>query len=290
MRCIKFFIIILLFGLTGGQLSEAVVESDSDGPNVVLFFDDGYYSIYQYAYPLLKKYKMKASLGIIASYVKEIATNPNRGPNSFMIKNEIQEMIDSLSVEIASHSVTHPRMIDLEDTMLIKYELSVSKEILESLFGQKVITFVYPYGRYDDRIARLTAEAGYKIGRTCDFGEPNFWIARYKVPIREVRDTMSVKEIIDHIKRHDETVLVFHRIVPNPQVFTEYSVSRLDSLLSVLQTMNIPVYTLKGLYDYWRRNTLQKAILERGLLDRKNWEILLFQKVDIDQTRPDSRF
>ncbi len=290
MHFIKFLIIFLLLGLTRGQLPESVVESDSSGPAVVLFFDDGYYSFYQYAYPLLRKYQMTASLGIIASYVKEIATNPDRGSNSFMIKKEIQEMIDSLSVEIASHSVTHPRMIDLEDTMLIKYELSVSKEILESLFNQKVITFVYPYGRYDDRIARMTAEAGYKIGRTCDFGEPNFWIARYKVPIREVRDTMSIKEIISHIKRHDETILVFHRIVPNPQVFTEYSVSRLDSLLSVLKTMKIPVYTLQGLFEYWRRNTLRRAILERGLLDRKNWEYLLFQKVDIDQTRSDSRF
>ncbi len=286
----KFFIIILLFGLVIGQELKVVTDSDSGGPAVVLFFDDGYYSAYQYAYPLLKKYEMTASLGIIASYVKEIAANPNRGPNSFMIKREIQEMIDSLSVEIASHSVTHARLIDLEDTMLIKYELSVSKEILESLFNQKVITFVYPYGRYDDRIVRMTKEAGYKIGRTCDFGEPNFWIARYKVPIREVRDTMSIKEIIGHIKRHDETILVFHRIVPNPQVFTEYSVSRLDSLLSVLKTMRIPIHTLQGLYEYWLKNTLQKAILERGLLDRKNWENLLFQEVDIDQTRSDSRF
>ena len=260
-------------------------EADTTKPAVVLFFDDGFYAFYQYAYPLLKRHKMTASLGLIASYIKNYKLKNNRTLNSFMTQNEVQELIDSLAVEIASHSVSHTRLIEIQDTMLIKYELVVSKKILESLFDQKVITFVYPYGKYDDQIVRMTSEAGYLIGRTCDFGEPNFWIAPFKVPIKEVRDTMSVKHISDYIKKHDQTVLVFHKIVPKPKVFTEYSVSRFDSILSILELLKVRIYTMRELYGNWRQEVLRKIILERGLLSSDNWDSLLFQQVDIDLTR-----
>jgi peptidoglycan/xylan/chitin deacetylase (PgdA/CDA1 family) len=198
-------------------------------------------------------------------------------------------MIDSLSVEIASHSVSHPRLTELSDTIAIKYELAFSKQILESLFGQEVITFVYPYGKYDDPIIRMVSAAGYKIGRTCDFGEPNFWVAPLKIPIKEVRNTTLVGEIINHIKRHDETVLLFHRIVPKPHSFTDYSVSQFDSLLAVLLRRKVKVVSLRGIYDDWCQKVLQRAILERGLFDKNYWQKYLFQKVDIDQTRTPSR-
>lgn len=269
--------------------------STLDSSSVVLFFDDGFYSVYQYVYPLLKKYKMTASLGIIASYVKNIMSIPNRAPNSFMTQNELQELIDSLSIEIASHSVSHTRLIEIQDTMLIKYELTVSKKILELLFKQKIITFVYPYGKYDDRILRMTSEAGYLIGRTCDFGDPNFWIGRLRVPIKEVRDTTSVKVIIDHIKKHDQTVLLFHKIVPTPKTFTEYSVSRFDSILSMLDTMEVRVLTLRDLYNEWCQEVLETHLknfsrIRFGQSTDSSYGKQLFQDVDIDRTRTPSRF
>ena len=263
-------------------------------PKVVICFDDGYQSIYHYAYPLLKKYKMTATLALVTS--KKVL-EAHRGAASgshlrygFLNNAEVQEMIDSLSIEVASHSVSHSSLIEITDSMTIKSELVFSKQILESLFGQKIITFVYPYGKYDDQVLRLTAEAGYRIGRTCEFGEPNFWVAPFKVPIKEVRNTTSIDEVINHLRRYDETVLLFHRILPKPLFFTEYRVNRFDSLLAVLSSLKAKVTTLRGLYDDWCQNVFEKLVLEKGSLDRKNWRDYLFQKVDIDLTRTSSRF
>ena len=317
-RTLIFICLILLFGLIhpaptrrkgvnaqNKPLNDSTLSlkrlSVSENPTVVIFFDDGFYCVYQYAYPILKSLKMPISLGVIASNItpspkqgsvsdKNNPNQKNRSPYSFLAQNEIQEMIDSLSIEIASHSVSHSRLIEMSDTMLIKYELVVSKRILESTFGQEVITFVYPYGKYDDRIIRMASYAGYKIGRTCEFGVPNFWVAPFKVPIKEVRDTTPVQVILDHIKRYDQTVLLFHRIVPQPQFFTDYSVSRFDSLLTALAQLRVNVYTLRGLYDNWCREVLERAILERGLFAKDYWLNYLFKKVDIDLTRTPSRF
>jgi peptidoglycan/xylan/chitin deacetylase (PgdA/CDA1 family) len=261
-------------------------------PKVVICLDDGYQSVYHYAYPLLKKYKMTATLALVTSKVLEAhrGTASNNLRYGFLNKAEIQEMIDSLAIEVASHSVSHCSLTAVTDSMTRKYELVASKQVLESLFGQRVITFVYPYGRYDDKIVRLTAEVGYRIGRTCEFGEPNFWVAPFKVPIKEIRSSTSIKEIIDHIRRFDLTILVFHRILPKPLVFTEFSVVRFDSLLAALRLHKFHVSTIRGMYDDWRQKVIENLVLESGLFDRNYWQKYLFQKIDIDLTGTSPRF
>ena len=268
-------------------------------PKVVICFDDGYQSVYHYAYPWLKKYKMTATLALVTSKLLEAvprsASGTLRQSNSylrygFLSKDEVQEMIDSLAIEVASHSVSHCSLTAIADIMKIKYELVASKQVLESLFGQKVITFVYPYGNYNDQILRLTAEAGYRIGRTCEFGEPNFWVAPFKIPIKEVRNTTPIKEIIDHISRFDITILLFHRILPEPHFFTEYSVARFDSLLSALRLHKFHVSTIRGLYDDWQQKVIEDLVLKNSLFDQNYWQKYLFQKVDIDLTGTSSRF
>lgn len=289
----KIIRLIILFWLYGIAYDLSGVHNKTEAPKVCLFFDDGYYSVYHYAYPVLLKHRMTATLGVVVSKVlgpqhrQDLHHHLRLG---FLNKTEIQEMIDSLRVEVASHSVTHPRLTEISDTMALRYELFYSKQILESLFGQEVITFVYPYGRYDNQILRLTRKAGYKIGRTCEFGEPNFWVAPLKVPCKEVRNTTTIDEIINHIKRFDLTILLFHRILPRPGLFTEFSVNRFDSLLTLLNSQKVKVMTLRELYDDWRREVFARTILEKGLLDRRNWAGYLFQEVDIDQTRTPARF
>ena len=276
----------------GMAIARDTLPTDSM-PNVVICFDDGYQSVYHYAYPMLKKYKMTATLALVTS---KVVPEAHRGTISgglrygFLSKAEIQEMIDSLGIEIASHSVSHCSLTAVTDSMIRKYELVASKQVLESLFGQKVITLVYPYGKYDDQVIRLAAEAGYRIGRTCEFGEPNFWVAPFKVPIKEIRNSTSIKEIIDHIRRFDLTILVFHRILPNPHVFTEFSVTRFDSLLAALRLQKFQVSTIRGMYDDWRQKVIENLVLESGLFDRNYWQKYLFQKVDIDLTGTSPRF
>ncbi|MGE5630187.1 MAG: polysaccharide deacetylase family protein, partial [Caulobacteraceae bacterium] len=72
---------------------------------IIITFDDGYASNYEYAYPLLKKYRMKAEIFIIGW---------NVGKHPFMLADtsiiphfswkQAKEMVDSGRVKIQSHT------------------------------------------------------------------------------------------------------------------------------------------------------------------------------------------
>lgn len=71
----------------------------------------------------------------------------------------------SKNFEIGAHTMTHPRLTRISDKKAYE-EISDSKTYLEHLIGKEVISFCYPGGNYNDRHARLTANAGFKYART----------------------------------------------------------------------------------------------------------------------------
>lgn len=261
-----------------------VFANNTQHRQIIICFDDGFYSVYKYAFPVLNKYKIPITFALITASLQNGKTPREYASGySFINRGEVKEMIDSLGIEIASHSVTHRDMTKLS-TDEIKYELAKSKRVLDSLFGQEVITFVYPYGAVNSRIVELTKAAGYKLGRSIKWGEPNLWVDRYLIPIKEVRMSTSVEEVISHIKYHKTTVLLFHRIAPQPYYFTEWGDDQFKNLLSILKSdENIELITLKELYREWWQEITAKYLAKKGWFPERN--PILFQKVDVDQTR-----
>lgn len=248
---------------------------------VIIAFDDGYYSVYKYAYPILKKYQVPITFALITSYLGRGKTRPYASSYSYININEVKEMVDCLNVEIASHSVTHRDLTKIS-SQDAKFELEYSKKILDSLFNQETVTFVYPYGAVNHHIAELTKSAGYKLGRSIRWGEPNLWVDRYLIPIKEIRMSTSVQEVLNHLKYHKTTVLLFHRIMPNPAYFTEWGVNKFSSLIEILKAdPDIEFLTLKDLYQEWWQDIMSKHLLKKGWLN----DPALFQKIDVDQTR-----
>jgi len=72
---------------------------------VSLVFDDGLSSIYEYAFPVLTQYGLTATVGIIANRV-------DSGDPDFMTEKQIAEL-EAAGWEVASHSLTHKRPIDI---------------------------------------------------------------------------------------------------------------------------------------------------------------------------------
>lgn len=72
---------------------------------VTLVFDDGLSSVYQYAFPVLARYGMPATVGLIASRV-------GAGDPDFMDVGQLRELRHA-GWEIASHSLTHKRPVDI---------------------------------------------------------------------------------------------------------------------------------------------------------------------------------
>jgi peptidoglycan/xylan/chitin deacetylase (PgdA/CDA1 family) len=272
---LKIILLVLLI------LSSGLFAYDSQHRQVIICFDDGYYSVYKYAYPILKKYDVPITCAIVSSYLRNGKPRLNGSAYLYLNINEVQQMIDDLNIEVASHSVSHRNFAVLSPKD-IKYELTESKRVLDSLFNQETVTFVYPYGANNRYIVELTKEAGYKLGRSIRWGEPNFWTDRYLIPIKEVRMSTSVDEIVSHIKHHNTTVLLFHRIVPQPVYFTEWSQSQFKILLNRLKSdSNVEFFTLKELYQKWWQELMDKYLVEKIWLK----DTVLLQKIDIDQVR-----
>ena len=131
---------------------------------ICLVFDDGYYDFYKFIYPLLKKYKLKALLAVTPKYIfdntdKDDATRLGFEHNdlfkeyknaTFCTYKELKEMQQSGYVQIVSHSYSHKNL--LEEDVDLDQELLKSKEMIEQKLHTKVESFVYPFGKYNQKV------------------------------------------------------------------------------------------------------------------------------------------
>jgi peptidoglycan/xylan/chitin deacetylase (PgdA/CDA1 family) len=253
---------------------------DLSNRTVVLSADDGYHSVYENVYPLLKRYRMTMTLALIVGCIGE--GKPSYSPSDrFLNQHEIREMMDSCGIEIASHTLTHPGLSRVgRDAAWI--EIADSKTQLESLFGKEVITFVYPYGDMNGRVREMVRSAGYKLARKVGPGIPNLWVEPYRIPEVELRIQARLPEIINHIRRNQVTVILFHRIVHAPRAFTEWSIDDFQALLEWMHRRRVRVVTLAEFYREWWRKRLDRALVEAV---GRSKSTRLFEDVDVDATR-----
>ena len=137
---------------------------------VVLTFDDGYRDAAEYGFPLLKRYGFKATLFVVSRFIAGTNTWDAQfgiSKQALMDANEIRKWAED-GVEIGSHSESHPDLRICSDEAVVA-ELKNSREALEQIVGKSVTCFAYPYGYWDERIARI-AESIYSGIVTSDCG------------------------------------------------------------------------------------------------------------------------
>lgn len=142
---------------------------------VLLTFDDGLREHYTVVLPLLKKYQVKATFFIITS-----ANHLNGYLKDAMIK----EMDESGLATIASHTEHHPYLARMSAATRVA-EIVGSKRSLEALLGHPVNSFAYPYGSWDQRVAKEVEAAGYTLGFGVRLGSRHMNSSRYQ--LRRIR-------------------------------------------------------------------------------------------------------
>lgn len=119
--------------------------------SIALTFDDGYEDFYTFVYPLLQKYRMKATLYVISGFV---------GYRGFLSEEQLQEMVQSGLVEVGAHTVNHVYLKGMANN-IAKDQIEESKRAIEKMTGETVYSFAYPYGAFDQSALTLVREATF---------------------------------------------------------------------------------------------------------------------------------
>ncbi len=108
--------------------------------SIVITIDDAYSSVFNYAWPIFKKYNIPFTLFVSTDVID------NKTPG-YMSWEEIRILRDN-GVTIGSQTKSHPHMYKLNNKEIINELLISSKRFVDEI-GSKPKIFAYPYGEYN---------------------------------------------------------------------------------------------------------------------------------------------
>lgn len=120
----------------------------SSEKTVVITFDDGYEDNYTDMFPILKRCGGKATVFVIVDSI---------GKPGYLSEEQMREMAESGCVRFGSHTVSHPRLTELDEDE-IRAEFAMSKERITEITGVECDSVAYPFGDCDGRVKEIAKE------------------------------------------------------------------------------------------------------------------------------------
>jgi len=174
---------------------------------ILLTFDDGFSSIYEKVFPLLKQFNYPAVIALVGEWIETPAGTPVQfgditvDRSQFVTWDQVREMQRSGLVEVASHTyglhqgvITNPQgnllpaavgriyraerpigqqyESDAEYAARIKADFERNSSLIAKQTGKRPRVMVWPYGAYNQTTADLARNAGMPISLNLESG-PN---------------------------------------------------------------------------------------------------------------------
>ena len=129
--------------------------------SVLITFDDGFLSNYHYAFPLLKKYNMNATVFVAGEFIEASTEKEWTGNVKTYMSKEILEKVkeEYPNIEICSHSYNLHRDGAIKQD---KGELVKDVQNFKQNINQTQI-YCYPFGQYNNNMIEALKEENYKI-------------------------------------------------------------------------------------------------------------------------------
>ncbi|WMJ21832.1 polysaccharide deacetylase family protein [Paludicola sp. MB14-C6] len=146
---------------------------------MLITFDDGYEGVYEYAFPLLKKYNMKAVFAIIGKHT-DIFSNPNEKQSvvyGHATWDQLREMQKSGVFEIGNHTYNmhdgpgnrrYGTKIRPGES-IVDYKIALDKDVgalykqIEKEIGVAPLVFAYPFGAICPESKPILKDIGFSI-------------------------------------------------------------------------------------------------------------------------------
>ena len=165
---------------------------------VVLTIDDGYRSVYDVAWPILKKYNVKATLFNYSDFI---------GAPAALTWEQIKEMSASGLIEMESHAKSHSSLSrqpsdSSESAYLarLRKEFTGSNEAFRRHLGRAPTFLSYPYGNSSRQASEIARQEGMKLAATVTRGRNAVYADPYLLHRTMIYDRHSMSDFKDMLQ------------------------------------------------------------------------------------------
>jgi peptidoglycan/xylan/chitin deacetylase (PgdA/CDA1 family) len=159
-------------GYRGATFADAL-EAPTGRKVLAVTFDDAYRSVLDLAFPVLDRLGLPATVFVPTGFAGTEKPMSWPGIDQWLggaYEDELVPMsweelrrLRAAGWEVGSHTVSHPRLTDLDDQSL-GAELLRSRRDCEERLGERCRSIAYPYGDVDARVTAAARRAGYGFG------------------------------------------------------------------------------------------------------------------------------
>lgn len=185
-------------GFQGLCLKDAIpyIEGRKQGRIAVITFDDGLMSVYRQAVPVLD------ALGFTATNF--FVVNQTGGQNGWDTSQArrapcmgLAQMRDWVARghEAGSHTLDHVHLTKVSAAEA-KKQIVLSRQYLETMLQQPVVSFAYPYGDENGRIRALVKDAGYRFAATTHRSRAKADDSLYGLPRHSIRRNDTIVQFL----------------------------------------------------------------------------------------------
>jgi peptidoglycan/xylan/chitin deacetylase (PgdA/CDA1 family) len=170
---------------------------------VVLTIDDGYRSVYEIAYPILKRFGYPATIFVYSDYIG----------NGGVTWAQMREMAATGLFTFQSHSKTHGNLAKQESgestadyARRLQQEVRVPREAIRGALREPVVGFAYPFGAVNAAVAEAVREEGYQLAFTVQRGANPFYAHPFLLRRNMIYATDGIEDFARALEAYESGV------------------------------------------------------------------------------------